>query len=121
EAEDRQHEEAHEGEPPSGACKARRQQQEAKDSDQNHNIGRERKDAQKLRKDEEHECITDRRSSAPPLNLVSSETACALVLAPQISEVAPFQLTGSVALAAAKQPDRRLRESQKLRCTGEKN
>jgi hypothetical protein len=30
------------------------------ESDQNRNIGRERKDAQKLRKDEEHECVADR-------------------------------------------------------------
>jgi hypothetical protein len=48
EAQDRQDDEAYECEPPSGACKSRRQQQEADDPDQNNEIGRDRKETEHL-------------------------------------------------------------------------
>jgi hypothetical protein len=72
---------------PSGAGKTRRQQQETKHSEQNRNIGRERKDAQNLRKDEEHECITDRRSSTPPLNLSRAKMRALFDTRAEISEL----------------------------------
>ena len=47
-----------------------REQQEAKDSDQNREIGRKRKEGQKFGEDEEHGSIPDRRSTICALNLV---------------------------------------------------